>query len=51
MQVSKSCGKNIFLNLKNRSFPEKIGLSEYALKIGVTPKNSKYLAAMKIDKP
>ena len=32
--------------MKNRSFLEKIGLLEYALKIGVTPKNSEYLAAM-----
>ena len=46
MQVSRSWGKNIFQNLKNRSFLEKIGLSECALKIGATPKKSEYLAAM-----
>ena len=48
MQVSKSWGKNIFQNLKNRSFLEKIGLSDYALKIGVTSKKSEYLAAMQV---
>ena len=46
MQISKSWGKNIFQNLKNRNFIEKIGLSEYALKIGASPKKSEYLAAM-----
>ena len=48
MQVSKSWGKNTLQNLKNRSFIEKIGLSEYALKIGVTPKKSEHLAAMQM---
>ena len=49
MQVCKSKGKNIFQTLKNRSFLEKIGLSEYALKIRVTPKKSENLAVMLRD--
>ena len=46
MQVCKNEEKDIFQNLENRSFLEKIELSEHALKIGATPKKSEYLAAM-----
>ena len=49
MQVCKRKGKEYFSKLKNRSLLEKIRLSEYALKIGVTPKKSKYLAAMPLS--
>ena len=49
IQVCKSKGKNIKKSLKNQSFGEKIGLSEYSLKIRVTPKKSEYLAAMALE--